>query len=1203
MTEHKSLSDSIYSSIVKQNQLALVLFLAISVLGLVPRCVAQVLYGSMTGTVSDSSGAMVTGAKVRAVEVDTGVIQEATTDSAGIYRFTAMLPGTYRVTIEASGFTTQETPGVRVNVNEVARVDAQLSVATSSQSVTVTTETPLLQTDRSDVHTNLTETQIQSLPAISSEGRSFQALYKIIPGASLPMENNSAGGNPQRAMTSNVNGQSSQGNNTLIDGVQDSYPWLPNNIAYVPPTDAIETANVVTNSFDAEQGKAGGAIVNVAIRSGTNQFHGDVHEFHTNNALINLNYFSAPNTRKPLNVFNQFGGAFGGPIKKDKLFFFGDWESTRQAQAPNGGNPQTVPFAGLTYQAAEQAGFFDFRDITTKVNNQTVPVNIYDPRTGAANGTGRSIISCNGVQNEICLSDVDPAALAMAKLIPEPNQPTPATLGPGITNNYYLTQTGFFHRDDFDGKVNYIVNSRSTVFGRYSLSQSNIFDPPALGPAEGNATLGGQLGHSYSRIQVVGLGGTHAFTPNLLLDLNGGFTRQRINAEAPDINNNFGLDTLHIPGTNGPDPLQGGIPAFFFQNSTFSPLGNPNTGNPFVFRDNQYIGNANTTWIRGRHQIRFGIEYNHTQLNHFQPQGGSFQTARGSFSFTGAATELSGQPSNAQFNSYADFLLGLPDVVGKATQNLDPNSLRWSQWAWYVRDQFQVTPRLTVNYGLRWEYYPMAYSDIGGARVLDTSTMNVLVGGGASGIPRNDGVDTGHGLFLPRLGFAYRPFQNTVIRAGYGMNADSNNWRFLRNAFPAVTISNFSGFDANPAAPAGSLTGLNAVGPYASLPIGIPEIPLSGGTTPGIFPLPDAVGTTTVPLNFRRGYINDFSLVAEQDFRGFVANVGYVGARGIRPLVNMNINPAPANGGQNGRILNAEFNHTTNNICPTATDPTAACAGWPDINQLTPLGNNYYDALQANLTRRFGSSQIGFAYTFSKAIDFEDDEEINALLWPYPAYIPRNKALASFDRTHNLEAYGVYTLPFGRGQKYALSGVAAALAGGWQVNWVLSAMSGTPFTITDSGAGATFLNAPGNTQTANIVGPLKILNGKPAASCPAGNTSCLYFDTSAFQGVTATTPGLLDGYFGNAGRNILRGPGYFNLDMSLMRNFRITERFTFQFEADAFGVTNTPHFNTPNTNISGGSFGAVTSTLVTTNASLGGSGGQRQWWFAGKLIF
>jgi hypothetical protein len=1188
MSTRKSNLVSPFCLIIKLSALALLLLLAHG-LGLLPACSAQVLYGSLTGTVKDPSGAIVSGARVTALEARTGVNQQTTTDSSGIYRFTALLPGTYKVTIKAPNFSAQITSGVIVNVNEVMRVDAQLKVASAAQSVTVTTEAPFLQTDRSDVHSDLNQAEVQSLPSISSEGRSFQGLYKVIPGASLPMENNSAGGNPQRAMTSNVNGQSSQGNDTRIDGVMDAYPWLPNNIAYVPPTDAIQNVNVVTNSFDAEQGDASGAVVNVQIKSGTNQLHGDAHELYTGNALSALNYFNSPSFRIPLNVFNQFGGSLGGPIKKDKVFFFGDWESTRQVQAPSGGNPQTVPFDGLTYQAAQTAGFFDFRSVLP------AGVNIYDPRTGNADGTGRSVITCNGVPNTICLSDVDPASLTMASLIPAPNVPG------AISDNYYLTKTGYFHRDDFDGKVNYVPNQSTTVFGRYSISQSNIFDPPALGPAEGNATLGGQLGHSYSRIQVIGLGGTYAFTPNLLLDVNGGFTRQRIDAEAPDISTDFGLNTLHIPGTNGPEALQGGIPAFQF--NTFSNIGNPNTGNPFLFRDNQYVGNSNLTWIRGKHQFRVGIEYDHSMLNHFQPQGGTFQTARGSFSFTGAATELAGLPSDAQLNSYADFLLGLPDEVGKATQVLSVNALRWSNWAWYARDQFQVTPRLTVSYGVRWEYYPMGYSDIGGLRVLDTSTMNVLVGGDNSGIPINDGVNTGHGLFLPRVGIAYRPMEKTVIRAGYGISADSNNWRFLRNAYPADIISQFTGLNGFPAAPAASLTGLNAVGPYAGLPIGIPPIP-AVGSTPGTYPLPDAIGTTTIPLDFRRGYINTFNLTLEREFARFVADVGYVGDRAIRPLVNRNDNASPANGGVNGQVLNAEFNHTTNNICPTPTDPTAFCKGWPSINQLTPLGNNYYDSLQAKLTRRFrGSSQIGFAYTFSKAIDYEDDEEINFLLWPYPAYIPRNKALAGFDRTHNFEAYGLYQLPFGRGQRYAQSGIASALAGGWQLNWILSAMSGTPFTITDTGEGATFLNAPGNTQTANIVGPLRILRGKPSSSCTTANTSCLYFDPSSFQQVSPTTPGLIDGYFGNAGRNILRGPGYFDLDMSLMRDFKITERFTFQFEADAFGVTNTPHFNTPSANISSANFGAVTSTLVTTNASLGGSGGQRQWWFAGRLIF
>ncbi len=313
MLKHRSAVEANNSS---PTQLNMIIGLLLLALVCTVTAYGQVLYGSLTGTVEDSSGAAVSGAKVVALNVNTGVAQSVTTDSSGIYRFTTFSPGVYKINISAPNFATQVTTNVGVSVNTVARVDGRLKVAQANENVTVTTEAPLLQTDRADLHTDLSAAEIRSLPAISSEGKSFQALYKIIPGASLPMENNSAGGNPQRAMTSNVNGQSSQGNNTRIDGVQDAYPWLPNNIAYVPPTDAIDTANVVTNSFDAGQGNAGGAVVNVQIKSGTNQFHGDAHELHTDNALVNLNYFQPSKTRKPLNVLISLVGRLAGQLRR-----------------------------------------------------------------------------------------------------------------------------------------------------------------------------------------------------------------------------------------------------------------------------------------------------------------------------------------------------------------------------------------------------------------------------------------------------------------------------------------------------------------------------------------------------------------------------------------------------------------------------------------------------------------------------------------------------------------------------------------------------------------------------------------------------------------------------------------------------------------------------------------------------------------------
>jgi len=343
-----------------------------------PKCPAQVLYGSLTGNVTDPSGAAVSGATVEALDIGKGVAQEAAADVNGIYRFVELLPGTYKVTISAPNFEMQVTLGVRVAANEVQRVDARLKIASATQNVTVTAEAPLLQTDKADVHTDLTGQVVDNLPSAGSQGRNFQSLLQLIPGAGLVSETNSLAGNPERAMNTNVNGQSNQGVNTRIDGVQDAYPWLPANVAYVPPSDAIEEVNVVTNSFDAEQGMAGGAAVNVHIKSGTNQFHGAADWFHTDQNFTARNYFSRPGTTINRNNQNQFGGTFGGPIKKDKLFFFGDYERTTQ-RGKAGPDIRTLPTAQMA------AG--DFSNLPGN------PI-IYDPATGDAHGNGKQQISC-----------------------------------------------------------------------------------------------------------------------------------------------------------------------------------------------------------------------------------------------------------------------------------------------------------------------------------------------------------------------------------------------------------------------------------------------------------------------------------------------------------------------------------------------------------------------------------------------------------------------------------------------------------------------------------------------------------------------------------------------------------------------------------------------------------------------------------------
>jgi hypothetical protein len=766
--------------------------------------------------------------------------------------------------------------------------------------------------------------------------------------------------------------------------------------------------------------------------------------------------------------------------------------------------------------------------------------------------------------------------------------------GVTATNNYYVTGATKLDRDTIDAKINYVPSDRSMIFGRYSFSRAMLFDPPILGEALGGAAGGGQLGTGPSRIQSVGLGFSYSFSSAMLIDVNAGYTRQRLGAYyTPDLDlGNFGVDVLHIPGTNGDNYLAQGTPAFSPTN--WNAMGNTDTGNPFLFRDNQYVANTNLSWMKGRHGLRFGLEHARAGLNHFQPQGGSFGTPRGSFQFLGSVTALSGGPAANKANTLAQFLLGLPDRVGRVAQLSNPNAIRWHTWSAYARDNWQVTPKLTVNYGVRWEYYPFPTTDHAGVKVFDPATGNVLIGGYGS-TPLNDGVSVGHGQWLPRLGIAYRFASKTVVRAGYGMSADSNNWRFFRNNWPLV-----SNADVNAAtyAPAASLTGETLV-PYPGLITGIPAI-VYPDLSPGVLPLPNNVGFngSTVPFDFRRGYIHSYNLTLQREFGQFVAEAAYVGARGIRLLTNEDINAAPINGGNPGRRLYPVANRN-----------------WGGISQMTPDGHMYYDSLQTKLTWRKGASLVGVAYTLSKAINWSDNEEVGAswlgplsaslglqsggLMWPYPAYRDRNKALASFDHTHNLQIYGVYQLPFGRTKRWAQSGILNHLAGGWQINWLLSLMSGNPFTLWGGGAQ---VNAPGNQQTVDWIAPLNIVGNvgpQPGApACAPTDLSCHYFDPASFRAVPGT-----EIRFGTAGRNIVRTPGMFNLDASLFRDFKITERLKFQFRAEMFGATNTPHLAASGFDVTDtANFGVIRGTATTAGRGTG-TGGERQVWLAGRFSF
>ena len=1134
-TEFRSTSRSSLSAAV-----ARVLILLLVALAMPHANHAQVLYGSLTGNVTDQAGAVVTGAKVEALNVSTGVSKTTTTDDRGSYMFSDLQPGSYTLNIEAASFKVLSQKEIIIEANTVRRIDARLQASGVSETVEVSVGSVTLQADRADVNITQPARQVNDLPLVGSVGRNYQSLMGLVPGAVLQGEQNSAAGSPQRSISFNVNGVSRLQNNTRIDGSGVIYPWLPTNTAYVPPAEAIQAVNIVTNSFDAEQGLAGGASINVISKSGTNDFHGAGWVYHTNSKLRARNFFQTT-PQNPKDLLTQFGYAVGGPIIKNKLFFFTDLERTTRRNTSRTNLTSIAPpslrpgATGVRFPTAAEGG-----------------ATIYDPASNP-NPTLRTPFP----NNTVPANRIDIAATELITRLPQPT-------GTGFVNNFVANGVAIFDRTNIDSKINYNHSDKLAIWGRYSISPTNIVEPPIFGDAGGPALNGGQLGTAPGRVQVASVGGTYTFSPTLLLDVVAGYTRQRLGATF-DLDRNFGLDTQMIPGTNGPDRLQGGIPSF--QISGWTNLGNDNTGNPFLFRDNQYTLTANLSWAKGAHGFRFGVDHQNQHINHFQPQGGTFQTVRGTFQFNGNATRLQNGPvpADTRFNSWADFLLGLPSGAGKVDQLRNPNALRLRSYALYARDHWQATRSLTLTYGLRWERYPFPTKDNTGINRFDPATGKVITGG-LEGVPRDTGAESGPGQFLPRIGIAYRLSDKTVIRGGYGQSADPRPFIDFRNAFPIVNAWAMPQINNN------------TFIPVTTLRQGLINPSIPPDLTKGILRLPSNTGTTTYPADPRRKEIHSFNAIVEHELNNrFTVQVGYVGTRAVGQMGFININASAPGTGTTGRPLFQLFGLTQ------------------DINEILPYKTTTYDSLQADLKGRFGSSIVGTVYTWSKAINYADNDAN-----PRIQYMPeaeRNRGLASYDRTHNFQGYAVYDLPFGSGRRWLSDGIASHVLGGWQVNGIMSIMSGTPFSVIQ-GAGNN-LNAGGSGQYPDQVKPgVEIFGGSLKGTPPAGSPVTVaqgyrYFDTTAYAAVNI--PAGQPQRFGNAGRNNLRGPGFFNVDFGLFRTFAITERIKFQFRGEALNVLNHPNFANPGGDISNaGAFGFITSTTGT---------GERNLRFGARLSF
>jgi hypothetical protein len=1088
---------------------------------------AQVLYGSLTGNVADQTGAILPGIMAQVLNKDTGVAKTAITNERGAYLFNDLQVGIYKLTISAASFEPFIRENVNIAANTIVRINAELHVAGVTGNVEVTAAPVVLQTDRADINFNQTVRQINELPLGGSVGRNYQSLMNLVPGAINQGEQNSQAGSPQRSISFNVNGVSRLQNNTKIDGASVVYPWLPTNTAYVPPAEGIQEVNIVTNSFDTEQGLAGGAAVNVTIRSGGNEFHGSGWLYDTNSATQARNYFQTT-PQVPKSIVTQYGYAVGGPIIRNKLFFFTDFERSTQRNTSRVVTVSVAPASlrpdssgNVTFPAAANGG-----------------ATIYDPASNPDPALRTAFLN-----NTVPANRIDIGALELMKRLPLPT-------GPGFINNFVSNGVAAFNRNNIDGKVNYNASAKLSLFGRYSLSPTDILDPPLFGPAGGDALNGGQLGHAPGRVQIAGVGGTYILNPHTILDANVGFTRQRLGAENFDINSNFGLDVLKIPGTNGPDRLQGGAPSF--QISGWGNLGNPNTGNPFLFRDNQYTANVNLSTVKGSHDLRFGLDYQNQQLNHFQPQGGTFQTVRGTFTFNGNSTRLQNGPAPAdvRFNSWADFLLGLPNTAGKVDQLRNPNALRMKAYALYARDRWQVTRSLTLIYGVRWERYPFPDKDNTGINRFDPADGNVYTGG-LSGVPRDTGASSGPGKFLPRVGFAYRLNDRTVIRSGYGISTDPRPFIDFRNAYPVVNAW------AMPAIVFNGAT--NAFIPVTTFRQGLVNTSGAPDLTAGVLPLPANSGTTTYPKDPQRKYIQSWNLTVERELAGnLTAQAAYVGTRAVGQMGVININAGAPGTGNAGRAL-ARFGLTA------------------DINEILPYMTATYDALQTSVKRRFASSTVGLVYTFSKAINSADNDGGPRIQYYLEAR--HNRGLAGYDRRHNAQAFWVWDLPLGHDQKWAAQGVAARLLGGFQLNGVMGITSGAPFSAIQGNGGN--LNAAGSSQYPDqIASRVAILDG-----VGLGNP---YFDTAAFAPVNI--PANQPQRFGNVGRNTLIGPGFFNIDSGLFRTISVTEHVKMQLRAEALNVLNHPNFANPGGDIStAASFGYITQT---------NGQGSRLWRFA-----
>ena len=1082
---------------------------------------AQVDTARLQGTVADPSGAAVTGAQVTVVNTATSRSTSATTNEFGYFTIPALLPGHYRVEVSAQGFN-KSVRELDLQVAQIAVADFQLTVGQVTQSITVEAGSPIIDPGDSAIGVVVESRQITELPL---NGRNFTQLATLEANVTRGVPNASstgAGGNTETfrngetgGASLSVNGLRPQNNNFVLDGI-DNNESLVNTIVFFPPADAIDEFRVQTSVAPAQFGRAAGAIVVTSLKSGANRFHGTAFWFNRNTNLNARDFFN--NDRTPAYNRNQFGGTLGGPILKDKLFFFVDYQGLRK-RVPGSNDTATVPT-----DLMRQGNFSELLAGAGPAANPTglsSPIAILDPGTGAP-----------FAGNIIPAGRMNSAGLAYLKAFPEPNcSASVDSRCHSILQNYHNVRKINEQWNDFDVRGDYLLNVTNSLFVRFSRGHVDQTETPRL------TTLPSGFGSGTNFNYPIGasIGWTHTINSSLVNEARVGYVRTKYGF-VPPFNSSDLCTQLGIVNCN--TPLLGGIALIGGYNSQIEYTGD---FGPYLVPQTGYNYNDTLSWTRGKHTFKFGGNVIRRQVNLFRPL-----TGKGYFFLSGNGNGGGGFSGGHVSTDYevSDILAGFVDGYQHGPTLGMVGTRSWEN-GFFAQDDWRISPRLTLNLGLRYDVYTWP------VEVLDRqANFNLLTG--ALELANKNSVSRGfvpndHNNFGPRIGFAYQLTRDgkTVVRGGYGIfyfldRGGISNQLAQNPPFSGQNSVNYSqGFritftGALACQPNCTASQLDATQATAPLP--------SGNFTALDLTNPSGVSVISVLPSNVTPNVSQWNLQVQRQLdANSSASLAYVGDRGKNLTRNYNAN-------QNlYGIPNSDPAHNRFNALGAVTVQDNS-------------GNSIYHSLQAEYQRRLNRGfQFLGSFAWSKTLD-DACGDLDACQPQLYTDFHRERGRSNIDQNYRLVLSSLYELPWGRGKHWGSdwSRPADLALGGWQLSGIYTLQSGLPFSVTANGT-------PSNTR-ADLIGNLVVHTGNIRQ----------YFDTTAFQAPAAT--GGIYNAPGTAGRDILRGPGSSNIDMALLKSFSFAERYRLEARVQAYNLTNTPHFANPNSDINGSNFGLITST-------------------------